>query len=176
MIKTKSTLREITQKIAKLQGWDTIPPAIERLIQIEELCVKKGRDTDILRKLSGIASLYGYSDEFCNFLASMTVPSAGPYDIDDTCTHVDVFIESLTSRDPVETVLKIILGYANEPLEIDGPCGMPPDFMAQYEKEQEEKRNTPRVYYAKRGEKEYQRHCNKVGFFRYTDFLKQNHR
>lgn len=174
MIKTKSTLRETVRRMMKVDGLDTIPPGVERLIQMEELCVEKGRDTDILQKLSGIASLYGYSEEFCKFLSSFSIYSYGQNAYINDDYKEDVFIESLTSRDPMETVLKIILGYANEPLAIDGPCGMPQEFMDKYEKEQEEKRNTPRVYYAKRGDKEYQRHCNKDGSFRYADFLKQN--
>ncbi len=175
MIKTKSTLRETVQRMIKVDGFDSIPPQVERLIQLDELCVEKGRDTDILQKLSGIASLYGYSEEFCNFLANMAVFSI-PYDIDDSCTHVDDFIESLMSRESEETVIKIILGYARDNANIDGPCCMPPDFMAKYEKEQEEKFNNPRAYYAKYGEEEYNRYCDKDGIFSYAAFLKQHHR
>lgn len=175
MIKTKSTLREITQKIAKLQGWDTIPPAIERRIQLDELCVEKGLDTDILQKLSGIASLYGYSEEFCNFLANMAVTSL-PLDVDDSYTHVDVFIELLMSKAPEEIVIKNILGYAREHANIDGPCGVSKEYMDKYEKEQEEKFNNPRAFYAKYGEEEYNRYCDKDGTFSFAAFLKQNHR
>ena len=53
---------------------------------------------------------------------------------------------------------------------------MPPDFMAKYEKEQEEKFNNPRAYYAKYGEKRYNWYCDKDGIFSYAAFLKQHHR
>ena len=175
MIKTKSTLRETVQRMMKVDGLDSIPPQVERLIQLDELCVEKGIDTDILQKLSGIASLYGYSEEFCNFLASFSIPFLGSF-IDDNSVDVDVFIESLMSRDPEERLLKTIFGYILDSSVIDGPCGMPPDFMAKYEKEQEEKRNNPRAYYAKYGEKEYNWYCDKDGIFSYAAFLKQNHR
>ncbi|MBQ9368290.1 MAG: hypothetical protein IJT83_10945 [Victivallales bacterium] len=110
MIKTKSTLRETVQRMMKVDGLDSIPPQVERLIRLDELCVEKGLDTDILQKLSGIASLHGYSEEFCNFLASFSIPYLGSF-IDDNSVDVDVFIESLMSRDPEERLLKIIFGY-----------------------------------------------------------------
>ncbi len=175
MIKTKSTLRETVQRMMKVDGLDSIPPQVERLIQLEELCVEKGRDTDILQKLSGIASLYGYSEEFCNFLANMAVTSL-PDDVDDSYTHVDVFIELLMSKAPEEIVIKNILGYAREHANIDGPCGVSKEYMDKYEKEQEEKFNNPRAFYAKYGEEEYNRYCDKDGIFSYAAFLKQHHR
>ncbi|MBQ9368037.1 MAG: hypothetical protein IJT83_09670 [Victivallales bacterium] len=175
MIKTKSDEREVAQMVIKRMGLDTIPQWWERRIQLDELCVEKGIDTDILQKLSGIASLYGYSEEFCNFLANMAVTSL-PVDVDDSYTHVDVFIELLMSKAPEEIVIKNILGYAREHADIDGPCGVSKEYMAKYEKEQEEKFNNPRAFYAKYGEEEYNRYCDKDGTFSYAAFLKQNHR
>ena len=175
MIKTKSFMREALPILKKALGWDKIPKSYERRMKLEELCVEKGIDFDILQKLSGIASLYGYSEEFCNFLASFSIPFLGCF-IDDNSTDYDVFIESLMSRDPEERVLKIIFGYVLDRSAIDGPCFVSEEYMDKYEKEQEEKFNNPRAYYAKYGEKEYNWYCDKDGIFSYAAFLKQNHR